>query len=102
MQNPALRLQSNHASGANYRVNLGTNYADEALTLSVGATPYKILTTGGYDTPTMTHLWSNNAVTMTLNSGNVGIGTTSPGTAGSFYNNPIINSTLLAHFSIAS
>jgi len=60
-----------------YNATLIINWADNAFQLKVGT--YPVLVTSGYNTPEITRLYSNNAETMTLNNGNVGIGTADPG-----------------------
>ena len=74
---PFMRFQTTGSS--EYVVDIGAQFSTESFKLSVGkTTPYTVFSTEGYHTPEITHIWSNNAKTMTLNTGNVGIGSTTP------------------------
>lgn len=60
---PEVRLSS--TSDSNYKVRLAAVYADEALVL-YGGQDRKVLTTNGFSAASITKLWSNNTVALTL------------------------------------
>ena len=71
-----LSLNPGTGTYSSYKAEFNSQAADEGFRFMFGG--FKVLTTEGYNTPEITKLYSNNTETMTLNNGNVCIGTTNP------------------------